>query len=136
MLDIIRGSTNKIINLSTLTIKVRKNNDFFLIELSEFLGYHHIRMRIVSIKLYYILISSEITCDSSLQRRACKSSPVHSFSSVYGFVRFIDSSVEIKKPSDFYIRFQLSCKFLSVVVFQLFFYYSDYRRDAIILTFS
>jgi len=60
LLNAVRSATRKVFNVAALTVKVRKQNNLFLIELAQLFGHNHIIMRIGIFQLYNVMIPPKI----------------------------------------------------------------------------
>jgi len=93
LLNAVRSATRKVFNVAALTVKVRKQNNLFLIELAQLFGHNHIIMRIGIFQLYNVMIPPKIVGYLPIQRSRSKTPPVHLLALHHQFIRFGNASI-------------------------------------------
>ena len=75
MLDVVGSSACEIFYVGALTVEIRKDDDFFLVELAEIFRNDHVIMRVIVVQFHDVVVPSKIVGDLSLKGSAGEASP-------------------------------------------------------------
>lgn len=118
--DVVGSSTCEVLYIGTLTVKIRENDDFFLVELAEILGDSHVAMRVQIVEFDDEVVPSKVVGYLPFEGSTGEPPPEDLLALHHGLIWFGNPPIQIQIPALLVISLQFSSKGLFVVLFKLF----------------